>query len=59
MAICLLDTDTLSEVFKQKHLVVMQRASAYLQKYPQFAFSSMTRYEVVRGLKVKGAIRRL
>jgi hypothetical protein len=47
MSLCLLDTDTLSEVLKQRHPTVVQRASAYLQQYQQFAFSSITRYEVV------------
>jgi predicted nucleic acid-binding protein len=59
MAVCLFDTDSLSEILKQKHPVVVQRASAYLLQYQQFAFSSMTRYEVVRGLKEKGAIQQL
>ncbi len=59
MSLCLLDTDALSEVLKQKHPVVVQRASAYLAQYQQLAFSSVTRYEVVRGLKAKGAKRQL
>jgi tRNA(fMet)-specific endonuclease VapC len=59
MAVCLLDTDALSEILKQKHPIVMQRARAYLKKYPHFAFSSMTRYEVVRGLRDKGVVRQL
>jgi len=56
---CLLDTDILSEVLKQKHPGVVQKASAYLQQHQQFAFSAMTRYEVVRGLKDKGASKQL
>ena len=59
MALCLLDTDTLSEILKQKHPALVERASAYLRQHEQFAFSSMTRYEVVRGLKDKGASRQL
>ncbi len=59
MTLCLLDTDTLSEILKQKHPLTVQRASAYLQQHQQFAFSSITRYEVVRGLKDKGAVRQL
>src|SRR5205823_4671808 len=55
MPLCLLDTDSLSEVLKQKHPVVVQKASAYLAQYQQFAFSSVTRYEIVRGLKAKKA----
>jgi len=56
---CLLDTDILSEVLKQKHATVVQKAQAYLQGHQQFTFSSMTRYEVLRGLKEKGATRQL
>lgn len=59
MSISLLDTDILSEVLKQKHTIVVQKARAYLQTYRQFTFSSMTRYEVVRGLKEKGATKQL
>jgi tRNA(fMet)-specific endonuclease VapC len=59
MPLCLLDTDTLSEVLKQKHPVVVQKASAYLQHYLEFAFSAVTRYEVVQGLKAKNAARQL
>ena len=55
MSPSLLDTGTLSEVLKQKHPVVVQKASAYLQQYQQFAFSSVTRYEVLRGLKATNA----
>src|SRR5947209_12921934 len=59
MPLCLLDTDALSEVLKQKHPVVVQKASAYLQQYQEFAFSAVTRYEMVRGLKAKNATRQL
>jgi len=59
MSLCLLDTDTLSEVLKQRNATVVQRASAYLQQYQQFAFSSITRYEIVRGLKDTRANRQL
>lgn len=59
MPACLLDTDMLSEVIKQKHPVVLRKAVAYLQTYQQFSFSSITRYEVVRGLKAKNASRQL
>jgi tRNA(fMet)-specific endonuclease VapC len=53
----LLDTDTLSELFKQKNPTVVGHGSAYLTQYGRFNFSSMTRYEVARGFKAKGAIR--
>lgn len=59
MPLCLIDTDALSEILKQKHPVVVQKAGAYLAQNQQFAFSSMTRYEVVRGLKAKRATRQL
>jgi tRNA(fMet)-specific endonuclease VapC len=59
MPLSLLDTDALSVVLKQKHPVVVHKASAYLQHYQEFAFSAVTRYEVVRGLKTKNATRQL
>jgi len=59
MTLCLLDTDTLSEILKQRHPTVVQRAIGYLQHYQEFAFSAITRYEVIRGLKDKRATRQL
>jgi predicted nucleic acid-binding protein len=59
MDIALLDTDMLNEVLKQKNAQVVQHASAYLGQHGQFALSSMTRYEVVRGLKEKQAAKQL
>ena len=55
----LLDTDMLNEVLKQKNAQVVQHASAYLVEHGQFAVSSITRYEVVRGLKEKQAMSQL
>jgi tRNA(fMet)-specific endonuclease VapC len=55
----LLDTDILSEVLKQKSKAVVQHAITYLQRHGRFTFSAITRYEVVRGLKDKGAARQL
>lgn len=55
----LLDTDILNEVLKQKNPQVLQHAAAYLEQHAQFAVSSVTRYEVVRGLKEKQATRQL
>jgi tRNA(fMet)-specific endonuclease VapC len=55
----LLDTDILSEVLKQKHPIVVQKATAYLQAHQLFTFSAFTRYEAVRGLKAKRATRQL
>lgn len=51
----LLDTDILNEVLKQKNGNVMRHAAHYLAQYGQFAIASMTRYEVLRGLKEKKA----
>ncbi len=59
MAPCLLDTDILSEMLKQKSPTVVQKAAAYLQAHQQLAFSAITRYELIRGLKAKGATRQL
>jgi len=55
----LLDTDILSEVLKQKNATVVQKAAAYLQQHARFAISAMTRYEVLRGLKEKGATKQI
>ena len=59
MDAALLDTDILNEVLKQKNVQVLQHASAYLGQHGQFAVSSITRYEVVRGLKEKQATKQL
>lgn len=59
MSPSLLDTDILSEVQKQKNPQVVLKAAAYLQANQQFSFSAFTRYEVIRGLKWKGATRQL
>src|SRR5947209_58385 len=55
----LVDTDIVSEVLKQKHPIVIQKAAAYLRAHARFILSAFTRYEVVRGLKAKGAARQL
>jgi predicted nucleic acid-binding protein len=55
MPLSVVDTDMLSEVLKRGHATVRKKASVYLRQYGQFAFSSITRYEVVRGLKQKKA----
>jgi tRNA(fMet)-specific endonuclease VapC len=59
MSPCLLDTDILSEVLKQKNPVVAKNAGIYLQARQKFTFSAITRYEIVRGLKPKSAGRQL
>lgn len=55
MSAALLDTDILSEILKGKNPKVVQRGSAYLAAHRQFAFSAITHYEIVRGLKAKRA----
>ena len=52
--LALLDTDILSELLKQ-HPVVTQRARLYLADHDRLAFSIITRYEILRGLKAKQA----
>lgn len=54
----LLDTDTLSAYMREESATVM-RAEAYLEVYDQLSFSVMTRYEITRGLKAKGATAKL
>lgn len=53
----LLDTDTLSEIMKGRHPVIRQKAGQYLATHGRFTFSLITRYEILRGLKAKGAIK--
>ena len=49
-----LDTDTLSLIMRQNP-TVLAKAQIYLQTYQKFTFSIITRYEILRGLKAKGA----
>lgn len=59
MPLSLLDTDILSEVLKQRSLVVQQRAAAYLGAYGRFSFSVVSRFELLRGYKELGAAKQL
>lgn len=59
MDTALLDTDILTEVLKQKAANVVKHAANYLKQHGQFAISSMTRYELLRGLKEKAAAAQL
>jgi tRNA(fMet)-specific endonuclease VapC len=52
----LLDTDILSAIMRREPQVTA-RARAYLLEHRLFTFSVITRYEVVRGLLAKGAVR--
>ena len=55
----LLDTDILSEVLKRKDPQVLTNARQYLTQHQRFAFSEMTVYEIIRGLKAAGATQQL
>jgi tRNA(fMet)-specific endonuclease VapC len=55
----LLDTDTLSEIIKGKNPGLIRESREYLTTHGHFAFSIMTRYEILRGLKAKGATTKL
>jgi len=51
----LLDADMLSEVLKRKNSQILSHARRYLAAHSRLAFSNMTIYEIVRGLKATGA----
>lgn len=55
----LLDTDILSEVIKLRNVTVQQKALAYTQVLGQLAFSSVTRYEIIRGYRDQNATTQL
>jgi len=57
MPAALLDTDTLSEVMRARDPQVQRAAREYLADHRSFTFSIITRYEILRGLKAKGATR--
>jgi tRNA(fMet)-specific endonuclease VapC len=59
MDAALLDTDTLSEIVKQRSAAIRHNASSYLGEYGQFTFSVFTRFEIARGYKEKRATRQL
>ena len=50
----ILDTDILSLLMRQS-AAVLAKGKAYLSEHRQFTISIITRYEILRGLKVKGA----
>lgn len=54
----LLDTDVLSAVMRADPRVI-EPARAYLLQHQRFSFSVITRYEVMRGLLAKGAVRQV
>lgn len=55
----LLDTDILSEVLKRKDPQVLATAARYLSQHQRLAFSAMTVYEIIRGMKANQASRQL
>jgi hypothetical protein len=57
MSLAILDTDMLAEAFKRRNSVVLGHAADYFAAYGQFAFSAMTRFEVIRGLRQKRSAR--
>jgi tRNA(fMet)-specific endonuclease VapC len=59
MDAALLDTDILSEVLKRKDRQVPATARQYLAVHPRLAFSAITVYEIIRGLRAKRATRQL
>ena len=59
MEATLLDTDILSEILKGKDPNVVSKARHYHAEHGQFMFSSMTYYEVLRGIKLKQAARQI
>ena len=52
----ILDTDILSAIMRRQSAVI-PTARAYLREHHQFHFSIITQYEILRGLKAKGATR--
>lgn len=55
----LLDTDILSEILKQRNKRVVSHAKAYLRRHRRLAFSAISIYEVVRGLRARSATKQL
>jgi tRNA(fMet)-specific endonuclease VapC len=55
----LLDTDTLSELLKQRNATLVAKAAEYLRLHGRFTFSIFTQFEITRGYKEKRATRQL
>ena len=58
VAAVVLDTDILSAIMR-RHSQVLPKARAYLDVHGQFTLSIITRFEILRGLKAKGATRQV
>jgi tRNA(fMet)-specific endonuclease VapC len=56
---CVLDSDTLSEILKQKNLRVLERAERYFGQFGTFTFSAISWFEIVRGLRAAGSTAKL
>jgi tRNA(fMet)-specific endonuclease VapC len=55
----ILDTDIfILSALMRRNPQAIARSREYLSEYPQLSFSIVTRYEILRGLKAKGAIQR-
>jgi tRNA(fMet)-specific endonuclease VapC len=54
-----LDTDILSEYFKGRNQTVIGHAARYARQHGTFTFTSVTVYEIVYGLELKGAASQL
>lgn len=59
MADTILDTDILSEIFKQRDLIVRDRALDYLSQHVRLTFTSVSAGELLFGLYAKDATRQL
>lgn len=62
MIASLLDTNAISDIIRapsKRRSTVTAHASAYLLSYRRFSFSELSCYEVLRGLRKKGAKKQL
>lgn len=55
----LIDTDILSEVLKKKDQNVLAAAREYLAEHERLAFSAITAYEIIRGMRAAKATKQL
>lgn len=55
----MLDTDILSEALKRKDPQVLAKVRQYLTEHQRLAFSAITAYEIIRGLRARRARRQV
>lgn len=55
----ILDTDILSDVLKRKDAQVLSTAQRYLGEHMRLAFSAITVFEIVRGMRANQATRQV